>query len=95
MYTQPGHTGEPASLRLAPSANEARLMATVKELEAKQRHMVCLLESARDAVLEMDTGGLITNWNGSAEHMLGWTAAEAIGQNMCSLIVPHRVPPCA
>jgi len=65
-------------------------MATIKELEAKQRHMVCLLESARDAVLEMDTEGLITSWNVSAEQMLGWTTAEAIGQNMCSLIVPYQ-----
>jgi PAS domain S-box-containing protein len=93
MYTQPGHTGVTASPMLALSANEVRLMATIKELEAKQRHMVCLMESARDAVLEMDTEGLITAWNGSAEQMLGWTAAEAIGQNMCSLIVPHQYRP--
>jgi PAS domain S-box-containing protein len=48
-----------------------------------------LLGSARDAVLEMDPDGLITSWNASAELMLGWSAAEAVGQRMCELIVPH------
>lgn len=52
--------------------------------------MVSLLESARDAVLEMNAEGLITSWNASAERMLGWTASEALGQNMCQLIVPHQ-----
>ncbi len=64
----------------------------IRALEARQRHMVSLLASARDAVLEMNAQGLITSWNVSAERMLGWTASEALGQSMCGLIVPlqHR-----
>lgn len=66
------------------------MLARIRELEGRQRHLNCLLDSARDAVLEMNTDGVITSWNTSAEHMLGWSAAEAIGSRMCELIVPHQ-----
>ncbi len=63
---------------------------TIKALEARQRHLTSLLDSARDAVLEVDAGGTITHWNLSAERMLGWNAGEAVGQRMGDLIVPEN-----
>jgi len=77
---------------LAARDAQARLLDRIKRLESRQRHLENLLDSARDAVLEMNTDGLITSWNRSAEEMLGWSAAEAIGQRMSELIVPlhHR-----
>lgn len=94
MNTDP----EPPEVLTAPpfASNTAGVEAdpakVIRALEARQRHMVSLLASARDAVLEMNAQGLITSWNASAECMLGWTASEALGQNMCQLIVPpqHR-----
>ena len=77
---------EPAE---ADEGNEAGLRAEIRSLRERQRHLMSLLDSARDAVLEMDSAGLVTSWNFSAERMLGWTAAEAIGQRMSDLIVPH------
>jgi PAS domain S-box-containing protein len=72
------------------NATETQLLGRIKELEARQRHLECLLDSARDAVVEMNADGIITNWNASAGHMLGWLAEEAVGQRMCDLIVPHQ-----
>lgn len=69
---------------------EARLLEEVRSLQARQRHLVSLLDSARDAVLEMDAEGKVTSWNLSAETMLGWSAQEAVGASMCELIVPHK-----
>lgn len=39
----------------------------------------------------MDTDGLIAHWNAGAGRLLGWSAAEAIGQSL-DLMVPaeHR-----
>jgi len=64
--------------------------ATIKALEARQRHLTSLLDSARDAVLEVDASGIITHWNLSAERMLGWNAGEAVDRRMGDLIVPDK-----
>ncbi|OOG47610.1 PAS domain S-box protein [Polaromonas sp. A23] len=64
--------------------------ATIKALEARQRHLTSLLDSARDAVLELDASGTITHWNLSAERMLGWNAGEAVDRQMGDLIVPDK-----
>ncbi|WP_162241844.1 PAS domain S-box protein [Pseudorhodoferax sp. Leaf267] len=49
---------------------------------------VQLLVHARDGVVATDAQGLVTEWNPSAERMLGWLRAEAIGQPLSALVVP-------
>jgi diguanylate cyclase (GGDEF)-like protein/PAS domain S-box-containing protein len=49
-----------------------------------------ITDSARDAILMMDPEGRISYWNPAAERILGYTSAEAIGQNMHALIAPSR-----
>jgi PAS domain S-box-containing protein len=49
-----------------------------------------ITDSALDAILMMDPHGLITYWNPSAEKILGYAQAEAVGQNLHDLIVPKR-----
>lgn len=40
-----------------------------------------IVESATDyAIVSMDADGRITSWNPGAEHLMQWTAAEAVGQ---------------
>jgi PAS domain S-box-containing protein len=48
-----------------------------------------LIEGALDAVISIDTAGLVTGWNARAEAMFGWRAPEAIGQNLAELIIPE------
>ena len=82
-------SAEPDSPAAQASRREAELENEIRQLRARQQHLESLLGSARDAVLEMDSDGLITRWNAGAELMLGWRTAEAVGQRMCELIVPH------
>lgn len=49
-----------------------------------------IIESSINAIVLMDSYGIITDWNHQAEKMFGWTAQEAIGQRLDNLIVPPR-----
>jgi len=64
----------------------------VARLRERERHLLSLLNSARDAVLAMDAEGRVTDWNPGATRLLGWSEPEAVGQRLSELIVPpeHR-----
>ncbi len=49
-----------------------------------------VVNTARDAILVMDTDGNIILWNGAATAMFGYDADEAIGKDLHALIVPKR-----
>ena len=49
-----------------------------------------IVEATGDAVLYASRDGRIQYWNGGAEAIFGWTAAEAVGQSM-DLIIPERL----
>lgn len=50
-----------------------------------------VIDAALDAVVIIDTSGLVRAWNRAAESTFGWTANEAMGQPMGDLIVPERL----
>ena len=49
-----------------------------------------VLSTVLDAVVVIDVEGTILAWNGVAEQVFGWTAAEAVGQNLNDLVVPSQ-----
>jgi PAS domain S-box-containing protein len=49
-----------------------------------------IVEAAADGVLFTDRGGTIRLWNRGAERIFGYTAEEAVGQNL-DLIIPERL----
>ena len=53
--------------------------------------LAAVLDTALDAVVVMRSDGSIAAWNQIAERMFGWTAAEAIGQDLSALIIPERL----
>jgi PAS domain S-box-containing protein len=57
----------------------------LRQSEARTR---LVLDNAPDAFITTDSDGVILTWNVAAERMFGWTAAEAIGKPMRSLIIP-------
>lgn len=46
------------------------------------------LEALGHAVIATDVDGVVVSWNPAAEQMYGWTAEEALGQNIATLTVP-------
>lgn len=66
-----------------------RKMAEDK-LRAGEERLRNITDSARDAIIMIDHGGTISFWNPAAENILGYTAEEAIGQDLHALIVPER-----
>jgi PAS domain S-box-containing protein len=59
-------------------------------LWASEAQMRGILETALDAIVLMDSRGLILSWNPRAEALFGWTRQEAVGRRMVELIVPER-----
>jgi PAS domain S-box-containing protein len=56
---------------------------------ASKERLRLIIEGALDAVISIDTAGLITGWNARAEAMFGWRAQEAIGRDLAELIIPE------
>lgn len=52
--------------------------------------LAALVVDLADAVVITDRSGRITFWNGSAERLFGWTAAETVG-HLLDLIIPERL----
>ncbi len=76
-------TADPAAAPGTPWGPDSPAAATAAGADAAQ-----LLAHARDGIVATNAQGLVTAWNPSAERMLGWLHAEAIGQPLASLIVP-------
>jgi len=60
-----------------------------EELRRSEERFTIMADSAQDAIMMMDPAGRITFYNRTAETMFGWTAAEAVGQDLHRLIVPR------
>lgn len=52
-----------------------------------------ILETVLDAVVVISPTGHVTGWNAVAEDVFGWSAAEAMGQQLSLLVIPpqHRL----
>ncbi len=48
------------------------------------------IETALDAVVQMDAAGIIIGWNGQAEKIFGWTHEEAVGRALNETIIPFQ-----
>jgi PAS domain S-box-containing protein len=57
-----------------------------KESEQKIRQQATLLDIASDAILVRDLEHRLRYWNSGAEHIFGWSAAEALGQKADTLL---------
>ncbi|MDG1484278.1 MAG: PAS domain S-box protein [Myxococcota bacterium] len=61
------------------------------ELQSATLGLRSVVNSAQDAMLIMTLHFVVTEWNDAAERMYGWTAAEAVGMPIASLIPTQYV----
>ncbi len=69
---------------------DAGIYAQQTVLQESETRLRTITDSAQDAILMMDTKGLISYWNPAAERILGYKNTEAIGRNLHALIAPSR-----
>jgi PAS domain S-box-containing protein len=58
--------------------------------EAPEPLLRTILDTAVDAFTLIDHDGVIHLWNQQAEAVFGWTAGEAVGHRLSTLILPER-----
>ncbi|HXF09204.1 MAG TPA: PAS domain S-box protein, partial [Desulfuromonadaceae bacterium] len=62
-----------------------------KLTEHAARRLAAIVESSEDAIISKDLNGIIASWNRGAERIFGYSAEEAIGKSIASLIPPDRL----
>ncbi len=78
-----------AALDAQVTERTAALASSLDQLQASLASAHALAETASDAIVTSDEGRTILSWNHAAETMFGFTAAQALGQNL-TLIIPLR-----
>ncbi|UCD50350.1 MAG: PAS domain S-box protein [Phycisphaerales bacterium] len=68
---------------------------TEEQLRRSEERFTIMADSAQDAIMMMDPAGHVTFYNKTAQSMFGWTAAEAIGKDLHSLIAPPTLRPAS
>ena len=76
-----------ATGRVVGASKIARDISDRRRNELTLARLAAIVDSSDDVIVSKTLGGVITSWNGAAERLFGWTAAEAIGRHI-TLIVP-------
>ena len=63
---------------------------TGEELKKSEESIRTILDNAFDAIITMNSEGMITNWNQRAASIFGWHANEVIGKKLVDLIIPSQ-----
>jgi PAS domain S-box-containing protein len=75
--------------RIVGASKIARDIGERRRAEITQARLAAIVESSDDVIVSKTLEGVITSWNGAAERLFGWTAAESIGKHI-TLIIPRE-----
>ncbi|HEY0185419.1 MAG TPA: PAS domain S-box protein [Rhodopila sp.] len=81
--------------RLAGASKVARDVTGTKraliELQEREAHLRSVLETIPDAIIAIDSAGIMRSFSAAAERLFGYTVEEAVGQNVSMLMPsPYR-----
>jgi PAS domain S-box-containing protein len=51
-------------------------------------HLEAIITNSEDAIVSKTLEGIVTTWNGAAERLFGYTAAEMVGRSILTVIPP-------
>jgi diguanylate cyclase (GGDEF)-like protein/PAS domain S-box-containing protein len=85
----------PARLSVRPLRDRGELVAVIGVVtdvtaEATARRLSAIVDSSDDAIIGRDLDGIVRSWNGAAERLVGYSAAEAIGQHATFATPPEK-----
>ncbi len=83
-----------AQLASAAEAEIALRLATHRSLRVSER-FAAVLDGIADGYVAVDGEGRIVAWNRAAESLFGWSAAQAIGRDGVTLLVPDHLQAAA
>ncbi|HVG09721.1 MAG TPA: chemotaxis protein CheB [Thermoanaerobaculia bacterium] len=63
----------------------------LKRAEENRARLAAIVESSHDAIIGKTLEGTVTSWNAGAERLYGYTAEEAVGQNISLIAPPERI----
>ena len=67
-----------------------RLNQSMRDLMGNQVRTRAILDTALDAIIEINAQGRITDWNQRAQTLFGWTRSDALGLALDKTIIPQR-----
>ena len=85
------HIAERSGFAVSPgdcwiaAEQQITLMFALRESEKK---LQALVDTALDAVVMIDSGGMITGWNNQASRIFGWSRDEIMGRQISTTIIP-------
>lgn len=65
-------------------------MGTIVDFSPSEIRYQLILDAAIDAVVSVDVGGRIVDWNSRAVELFGWTKDEVVGHELASLVFAER-----
>ncbi len=69
----------------------AAQQAAEADAERRRRSFEALVDTALDAVVGIDSHGLVTLWNRMAEQIFGWSSSEVLGKPLSHFIIPAEL----
>lgn len=77
-------------IRALNAALEQRVTQRTRELQASEHRTAAILEASSEAIVAIDNSGKIVTFNHAATQVFGYSAEEAIGQNVRLLMPPSE-----
>jgi PAS domain S-box-containing protein len=77
--------------QLAVARMRKKAVELARDLRLETETLASIVATSDDAIVGKNLNGIITTWNGGAERIFGYSAAEAIGKNIALIIPADRM----